>query len=355
VFPARYTNDVELDGSVYRAFTKEIKLNTNGTDTAEWTKTYSDGAGRPYKTVYAAASGAPASQTVYNDSNQAWKQADPDNVTTLRTYNSKGEQEYTIVAMSDTALALSSYDDLLSGLATLKSGTDRITQRTQSVVAASGVMPDLLRSDILVWKDGSSTGTLVSRSEVSTDGLRSWQTLYPNSSTNLVSKSRTVYPGSGNRYITNSAADGSYSVSAYSYGRPSSVTRFDALGSQLSATVYGYDPHGRQNTMTDARNGTTTVTFNNADQPISVTTPPPGTGQSAQTTTTYYNTMLQATNVVQPDGASVFTEYFLTGLRKKTYGSRTYPVEYSHDYYSVSGIDYTLSHKKRPDEFPVLL
>ena len=37
-------------------------------------------------------------------------------------------------------------------------------------------------------------------------------------------------------------------------------------------------------------------------------------------------------NVVQPDGTSVFTEYYLTGELKKTWGSRTYPVEYTYDY-----------------------
>ena len=30
--------------------------------------------------------------------------------------------------------------------------------------------------------------------------------------------------------------------------------------------------------------------------------------------------------------SDVSTEYFQTGLRKKTYGSRTYPVEYTYDY-----------------------
>jgi hypothetical protein len=72
-------------------------------------------------------------------------------------------------------------------------------------------------------------------------------------------------------------------------------------------------------------------TFNNADQIVSVTTPPPGTGASAQTTTSYFDAMQRATNVVQSDGTSKLTEYFLTGLPKKKYGSRDYPVEYTYD------------------------
>ena len=46
---------------------------------------------------------------------------------------------------------------------------------------------------------------------------------------------------------------------------------------------------------------------------------------------TCYNQMLQATNVVQPDGTSVTNIYLQTGLLGETYGSRTYPVQYTYD------------------------
>jgi hypothetical protein len=42
--------------------------------------------------------------------------------------------------------------------------------------------------------------------------------------------------------------------------------------------------------------------------------------------------LLQVTNVVQPDGTSVTSEYNLTGELKRQYGSRTYPVGYGYDY-----------------------
>ncbi len=41
--------------------------------------------------------------------------------------------------------------------------------------------------------------------------------------------------------------------------------------------------------------------------------------------------MLQATNIVQPDGSSLTNEYYLTGLLARTYGSRSYPVGYEYD------------------------
>jgi hypothetical protein len=62
-------------------------------------------------------------------------------------------------------------------------------------------------------------------------------------------------------------------------------------------------------------------------------TPNPGTpGGAPQTTATFYNKLLQATNVVSSEGTGVTTEYYLTGELKRQYGSRTYAVGYGYDY-----------------------
>ena len=104
-------------------------------------------------------------------------------------------------------------------------------------------------------------------------------------------------------------------------------------GIPISSTAFSYDSHGRQNAATGARNGTTASIFNDADLVASTTTPSPGTiGAAPQTTRSYYNQMLQATNVVQPDGASAFTDYYQLGQQKRQYGARTYPTGYSYDY-----------------------
>ena len=147
----------------------------------------------------------------------------------------------------------------------------------------------------------------------------------------MTNQSQTVYAGSGNRYLTNTAPDGSYTLSNYSYGRQISIIRFSSSGAQLSQTTYAYDPHGRVLATTDARNGATTYSYNNADQVTSVTTPPPGTGQSSQTTRSYFDAMLRATNVVLPDMTSVTNEFSLSGELRRTFGSRTYPVAYGYD------------------------
>jgi len=210
--------------------------------------------------------------------------------------------------------------------------TDTCTSTTNDVTTDPGTTAR--RTQTYVWSTfNSPTPTLVSTVESSVDGLQTWQTQYRDANTPVTSQSQTVYGANGTRTITTTAPDNSYTISAYSNGRLTSVTRFDSGENQISSVSYGYDPHGRQNTLTDARNGTTTLGFNAADLVTSVTTPNPGTlGGTPQTTATYYNNMLQATNVLQPDGTSVTSEYYLTGELKRQYGSRTYPVGYGYDY-----------------------
>jgi len=41
--------------------------------------------------------------------------------------------------------------------------------------------------------------------------------------------------------------------------------------------------------------------------------------------------MLQAWKVTYADGGSITNEFYFTGDLKKTYGARTYPVEYTYD------------------------
>jgi len=311
-FPARYEYGSVQDNSIYRAFSKEIRLNSDGTDTSEWMTNYLDAVARSYKTLYAAAQAPfPYRQSFYNNLGQLWKERDPDGVVTLYGFNAKGDREYTCI------------DSNLNDIIDL-SGLDRITQTTDDVLA--NYSTNVVRTRTFVWStNADSTATLIATRETSVEGSRTWTTTPAGVNLNWTRYSN------GHRYVTNTAPDGSYSVSDVYQGRLQSLTQKDSSGAQIGQTTYGYDPHGRQNAMTDARNGTTTVAFNNADQVASVTTPPPGTGASAQTTITYYDTMLRATNVVQPDGASVTNLFYPTGLLMKTSGGRTYPVQYTYD------------------------
>ena len=347
VFGVQYERGVVQDGDSsgpWREFTKETKLKTDYTVSDEWTMTYTDGAGRSYKTVYAPRpndSTPPYSQTWYNNLGHSWKQRDPDDVITLFGYNAQGQRAYVVQALSDAARGWTDSSDLATALG---SGTytvntvDRITRTTNYALptSTSGRGCDITRVDTCVWNNGETTGTLVSRSETSTTGLQSWQTVYPNGGAAAVTdQSDITIASAGNnwtRTMTQVAPDGTQTISKYQYGRLKSTTRKDNTVSQVGKTTYGYDPHGRQCIVTDARNGTTVYGYNDADQVTSATTPPPGTGQAAQTTRTEYNQSLQATNVIQPDSTFVRTEYFAKGLLKKTWGSRIYPVEYDYDY-----------------------
>ncbi len=313
-----------------------MKLNADGSDTSEWTRTYTDEAGRSYKTIYADntpgdLSDNPYTKSWYNNKGQLWKESDPDGVITLHTFNAKGEPDYTITALSDTARAITDYGTLLSSLGTLKGGLDRVSYTTNDITTDHGVT--VRRSRTYLWSTpNSDVSTLVSTSESTLDGLQSWQTQYRDASTLVTAQSQTAYGANGVRTVTTTAPDNSYTISVYTNGQSLSVTRYDSGGTQIGKATYGYDAHGRQNRVTDARNGTTTLAYNNADEVQTATTPVPATGQSAQTTLTWYNKMLQATNVTNPDGTSVTTEYYPTGELKRQYGSRTYPVGYGYDY-----------------------
>ncbi|HEY5915661.1 MAG TPA: RHS repeat-associated core domain-containing protein [Verrucomicrobiae bacterium] len=141
-------------------------------------------------------------------------------------------------------------------------------------------------------------------------------------------------PTSGNnwtRTTTQTAPDSSTTVTVEQYGRLVSVTRYNASGGQVTQTSYGYDAHGRQAAVTDARSGTTMYTFNAADQVQTTTSPDPGNGTGPQTTANTFDNMGRVIAVQNPDGNTVSYLYLTNGLLKRVSGSRTYPVEYSYD------------------------
>jgi RHS repeat-associated protein len=319
VAPVRYDYGVEDVDGYPREYTLEIKLTATG-GTNEWVKTFVDAAGRTIKTVYPSASGEVAATSHYDQyipGGQLLRQVDPDGVTTLFAYNSEGEQSIHVVDMDqDTNI---DYD-----------GTDRITMTTNEVVNAHGM--DVLRRSTYVWGvDNSDTPQLVSSVDRTPDGQHTWNIIW-NNGTAVTSESHMLcYAGSGYCITTNIAPDGAYTVTTNRYGRIISQTQRASNGSQIAHTTYGYDTHGRQNTLTDARTGTTTNWFNAADQLISTKTPVPGSGQSAQVTTNLVDTLGRVWKTTLPDNTSVTNKYDVTGLLTNTAGSRTYPVSYTYD------------------------
>jgi RHS repeat-associated protein len=161
--------------------------------------------------------------------------------------------------------------------------------------------------------------------------MHDWQTVYGDNGTTLITEITNLYSTGGARYATNIAPDRSYTVTTYSYARRQSVTRYDSSSNQLSSINYSYDPHSRLASAADARNGTNTYVFNNADQVVTNTTPVPGPGLTPEITTTTYDSSLRPVQITQPDATVVTNQYNLMGLVVTNSGSRTYPVGYTFD------------------------
>ena len=266
---------------------------------------YSSPTGQQYKAIMPYSPNNAVTQSYFNSKGQTSSDIDPDGVTTLYQYNGKGEREYTVTDM---------YRD---GQMRIDTGTNPVTHTISYVAYDRNMWLQL--SQTSVWTD-SGSDLVVSQSETSLDGLETWQTSF-----GQITHSQTVYNGGGSRTVTVTNPDNTQTVSQYQDGVLQSVTRKDASNNQLGQTTYGYDAYVLTPTVSDARSGATTYTYNDGDQVTSVTTPVPGPNQTAQVTTTYYDPMGRPCRIVQPDSTSVTNEYTLKGELERTYWSRTYP------------------------------
>ncbi|MDB6020105.1 MAG: hypothetical protein JWR19_4594, partial [Pedosphaera sp.] len=97
VRPMQYLYGV--DSASTNFYTQEIRLDASG-GTNEWTKTFHDMVGRSYKTVYASGSGTPTATSYFNTHGQLTNRVDPDGVSTLYTYDTKGELACTILDLN---------------------------------------------------------------------------------------------------------------------------------------------------------------------------------------------------------------------------------------------------------------
>lgn len=320
VQPVQYEYDV--DTSSGETYAKVTKLDSAYNPTTEWTKTYTDFEGHDYKTVYPDNAYV---QQFYAKNGQLWKERDPDGVLTVYIYNLRGGVEYTEQGMKTDPSSPPTAPDT--------SGAHRITQVDRSVGSyTDGSAYDTLVTRVTEWTTPNSGNTIVtSESHVSLDGLRQWAVAYPNDTFKQVTKSVTQYATGGSRTVVTTFPDNSYQISAFSYGRSASMTRYESGRGQVAGTTYQYDLHGRLWTSTDARNGSTRFGYNNADQVTITISPAPGDGSPAQARIIGYDTMGRPTQVTEPDRGIVYTRYYKNGLVKLTWGARTYPSGYEYD------------------------
>ena len=303
VHPVRY-DYAAVNGN---RVTTQYKLGAND-DASEWVKTITDGAGRSIMTVYADNT---YSFNVYNSAGQLVRSVDPDGVNTLYAYNVLGEQEYTSRCATSDRLSI------------VLEGDDRIT-RTTADYALHGT--DVIRRTVnTVWTNsGATSSNVVAIQDASLDGARSWSIAAGR--TNFSARLRL---GDGWVLSVATNADGSYSRSLTATGRLVSTESRLADGTLLRAATNSYDAWGRQLTTIDNTGLIVSNEYDIASRVVATTTFAPGL--PSQTIRTTYDLMGRPASVIQPDGGVVTNEYYLAGEPKKTYGARTYPVEYAYD------------------------
>jgi RHS repeat-associated protein len=331
VAPVRYPNGVMVvsyNNNANRTlkYHGEIKLNAAFNDTSEQVTNCVDGLGRQIISIWPdPVTGYDYSYSYFDNNGHLSKQVDADGVTTLYRYDNEGRLAVTAIDVD--------HDGYVADYDLGHSGSDRVTQTITSYLDAgsSGRGMPIRRVETTVWTTpGSSTTAKVDTKESSLDGLFTWDTQYKDQSTLVTMSSGRTLPSSGTSDVTTTNADQSSTLTHIVNGRVDSVTLCDSGGSPVGRTSYQYDVHGHTWKITDARNGTTTYAYNNADQVTKVTSPP-GPYGSPLVTVTGYDSMGRVSSVTQPDGTVVNNEYYASGLLKRTYGSRTFPVAYNYD------------------------
>ncbi|MBI3868592.1 MAG: RHS repeat-associated core domain-containing protein [Verrucomicrobia bacterium] len=323
-------------------FTKEIRQkldpavpsNPPVVDT-EWVKTYTDFQGRTSARVFA--DKTPGSETdnplesfSYNLKGQLAKKVDADGVTKVFAYNGRGQLKYDALVMKPVDAVL----DPGTGNYAISWSVDRIARTEQFVdnstspwtAGTVAIKSQAYLSYPLDYIYGSD-GTLVSETWTSADGLRQRSIAFGQATDTV-----TTYGANGTRTRVQTLPDLSTATESFVNGRLMTFTRNSSAGVTLSQVNYVYDQHGRVSSSVDLRSGTATFGYNTADQLTSVLSPAPGTGEGPQLTQTDYDNRFRPWRVTLPDGGQITNIYYLDGLLQKTFGTRTYPVEYTYDF-----------------------
>jgi len=307
VTPERYEYGVETDGT---RWIKRIALDAQGNDTQEWVKSWSDLAGREFRTER---SGSGSTTVYFNARGQVERSVDPDGVTTLTTYDARGRPRRTVMDMNRNGVV----DD---------GGTDRITQ-TDFLVTTRTDGREVERATQTVWTtDNNAAATaVVSTVDRSMDRLDSWVT-----AGGAGAQSHVANAGDGAWTETLAAGDGSTTVRSYTGGRLASETSKDAGGVTIASRAYAYDAHGRVSQIQDGRGATVTFAYDANDRLHTVTGPAPAGGIAPPVTIIEYDSMGRISVVTDTAGGTITYGYWPTGAVSSVAGNRTYPV--SHTY-----------------------
>jgi len=315
-WPEEYSNPGNVD-PIRMSSVTEATLDDNDAE-IERVTTFVDGLGQ-VRRIDTGNSGI--SWIGYNRFGQRVREQDPDGVVTLYQYNAEGSAELTAIDVSPNNTTFDS-----NGNPSIDLAQDRLVRATADSTTQLG--QSARRQRVWEYPDAGSTASQeIQTILVTADSRTMWTTDRGQTRTSTLTFDRT----NQRRIVTNTAPDGTYTVSVVTAGRPTSVTEYASNGVQLGKKSMLYDPHGRLSQVTDARSGTATLTYNAADQVVSETSSTSGTGHGARITQNIYNNTGHLISTILPDGTSVTNEYHLNGLLKKRSGSRTTPVEYDYD------------------------
>jgi RHS repeat-associated protein len=175
--------------------------------------------------------------------------------------------------------------------------------------------------------DNDATATLLAERADSLYTRQTWL-----SADGLINSSGLDYLGSGATRVTRTTPEGTQVIELFQSGRPLNVTVSNTITGLLRKETYGYDQHNRRDTVTDLRTGTLRFTFDDLDRVVTVTTPAPGAGQSAQVTTLVHDDADRVERSQAADGLWTTNELYPNGALRKISGARVYPVEFTYDY-----------------------
>ena len=185
---------------------------------------------------------------------------------------------------------------------------------------------DVIRTRTFTCNDGRTNQVLLATSEISTNGLESWQTLQRDENNAATTRTVTVCdPNNRARTVTVLHPDLNSTLSFYQDARLMSVTHKKTSGTNLTQNSYVYDPQGRLYSAPHLNNHTTIYTNNNADQVISITSP------ANQTTLTGYDNLGRVHLITNADNSVLTQEYWQTGELKSVSGAGTYSAGYGYD------------------------
>ena len=296
--PVAYTDGTWSGGT----WVKESRSST------EWVQTDSDTRGQAVRIVYPDSAEA---TMAYDALGRLVRETDADGVTTLHEYDGRGRRIRTAT-------------DMNANIAVDLGGPDRVTGMAYSVTSAHGTVVE--RTVTSLYAGGTATATEVSTSDRAVDGRSQWQTTFGQTTSTV-----STVPSAGSWTVTTNRADDTQTVQTITNTRPTTVEEKDSNGVTVTSVSMSYDAHGRLATQTDARTGTTTFTYNDADRIVTTSAPDPTGGSSPLVTSYGYDSMGRQTSVTLPDSTVTTTTYDLRGNAITTGGSQTYDVAYTFD------------------------